>query len=205
MVNQSKYFSTTDNQTKYGDKKPYNNIPPAAAEELAPILVTKEVQKDPALIDDNIETWRIHGHRIPVAFAPIKAGILDGWMPFFWTQVRTYIATGGTSEFLNENGHEDDLSYDKFLEDAASDDENSKGFDPGQTASPEDTVLLGIIIDELINDVRAINPKYGRILELLGKNRTKWQILEELHLGKTQGYADIKATQKLAHDLYNRD
>lgn len=126
-------------------------------------------------------------------------------MNFFWTQVRTYIATGGTSELLDENGHSDDLSYDKFVEDAESGDENSKGFDPGQTASLEDTALLGIIIDDLIKEVYEIDPKYGRILELLGKNRSKGQILEELHLGKTQGYADIKAAQKIAYDLYHKD
>ena len=51
----------------------------------------------------------------------------------------------------------------------------------------------------------AINPKYGRILELLGQNRSKGQILEELNLGKSQGYADIKAAQKMARDLYYKD
>ena len=33
---QSKKFSTNESQSKYGNKKPYNNIPPAANEELAP-------------------------------------------------------------------------------------------------------------------------------------------------------------------------
>lgn len=190
--------------TKYGNKKPYNNIAPATNEELAPILMTKEMFKDKSIIRDNIETWNIHGHKIPVAFAPIEAETLDSWMKFFNAQVRTYIGTGGTSDFPKENGHEDDLSYDKFLDDAEGD-EDSDGFDPGQTASLEDSVLLGIIIKDLISDVKKANPKYGRILELLGQNRTKGQILKELKLGKSQGYADINAAQAMARSLYYAD
>ena len=201
---QSKNFSSNENQSKYGNKKPYNNIPPAANEELAPMLMTKEMFKDKSIIRDNIETWNINGHKIPVAFAPIQAGTLDNWMRFFNAQVRTYIATGGTEDFLKENGHEDDLSYNKFQDDAEGDEDQS-GFEPGETPSLEDTVLLGIIIKELIAEVKGINPKYGRILELLGQNRSKGQILEELNLGKSQGYADIKAAQKMARDLYYTD
>ncbi len=166
--------SNIDNQSKYANKVPYNNVPPTATEELAPILMTKEMFKDKSIIRDNIETWNINGHRIPVAFAPIKAGTLDSWMKFFNAQVRAYIATGGTEDFIKENGHENDLSYNKFQDDAE-DDEDHAGFEPGETPSPEDTILLGIIIKELITEVKEANPKYGRILELLGKNRTKGQ------------------------------
>ncbi len=201
MVNQSKSNTINENQSKYANKKPYNNIPPATDEELAPILMTKEMFKVKSIIRDNIETWNIHGHRIPVAFAPIKAGTLDGWMKFFNAQVRTYIATGDTEDFLKENGHEDDLSYNKFQDDAE-DDEDHDGFEPGETPSLEDTVLLGIVISDLIAEVKKANPKYGRILELLGQDRTKGQILKELNLGKSQGYDDIKAAQKMARDLF---
>jgi len=96
------------------------------------------------------------------------------------------------------------LSYNKFQDDAEGDEDQS-GFEPGETPSLEDTVLLGIIIKELIAEVKGINPKYGRILELLGQDRSKGQILEELNLGKSQGYADIKAAQKMARDLYYKD
>ncbi|MCI7107143.1 MAG: hypothetical protein MR945_04600 [Agathobacter sp.] len=203
MVDQSKSYTTNDSQSKYGDKKPYNNITPSADEELAPILVTKELAKDKSIIKDNMETWHIHGHNIPVAFAPIKIGTLDSWMKFFWKQVRIYIATGGTNDFLNENGHENDLSYDKFLDDSESDEDKS-GFDPGQTPSAEDNVLLGMIIETLITDVSTINPKYGIILEMLCQNYQKGDILRKLELGKSQGYVDIKTAQKLAYDLYHK-
>lgn len=204
MQNQSKSFTSNDNQSKYGNKKPYNNIPPTAEEELAPILMTSEMFKDKSIIRDHIETWNIRGHKIPVAFAPIEACTLDSWMKFFNAQVRTYIGTSGTSDFPKENGHEDDLSYDKFGDDAEGD-EDSDGFEPGQTASLEDSVLLGITIKDLIADVKRTNPKYGRILELLGQNRTKGQILKELNLGKSQGYADINTAQAMARSLYYAD
>lgn len=201
MENQSKKHTANGNQSKYGNKSSFNNIPPRNNEELVPILVTKAIRKDPALDQNNIETWHIHGHKIPVAFAPVSKSCFDGCMKFFWSQVRTYIATAGTEEFLKENGHSDDLSYTKFTDDADSDND-STGFDPGQTKGLEDTVLLRIIIKDLIKQIHTINPKYGRILDLICEDYTKGQILEELHLGKSQGYADIKAAQELAKKLY---
>ena len=204
MVNQSKSNTSNENQSKYANKKTYNNILPAADEELAPILMTKEMFKDKSILRNNIETWNIHGHKIPVAFAPIKVGTLDSWMKFFNSQIRNYIATGGTEDFLKENGHDDDLSYNKFQDDAE-DDEYQNGFEPGESPSLEETVLLSIVIKDLIADVKKANPKYGKILELLGQDRTKGQILEELHLGKSQGYDDIRAAQKMARDLYYKD
>lgn len=96
------------------------------------------------------------------------------------------------------------MSYDKFTDDAESD-EDSSGFEPAQTESLEDTVLLGIIIKDLIKEVSEINPKYRKIITLLSKNRKKGDILKELRLGKSQGYEDIKAAQKLAYQLYHKD
>lgn len=204
MVNQSKFNNANDNQSKYGNKVPYNNVQPSINEELAPILVTAEIRKDPSLIKDNIETWKIHGHRIPVAFAPIKLGTLDGWMTFFWSQVRTYIATGGTDEFLPEIGHNDDLSYDKFTEDADAE-EDSSGFEPAQVDSFEDNVLLYMTLEDLLTQVQQKDSKRGAILQLLYNGYSKGEILNILKLGKSQGYANIKAVQELAKDLFNRE
>ena len=55
---------------------------------------------------------------------------------------------------------------------------------------------------DLLKKIHEINPKYGRILDLICKDYTKGQILDELGLGKSQGYADIKAAQALAKKLY---
>ena len=95
---------------------------------------------------------------------------------------------------------DDVLSLDQFLEEASS--EDGKGFEPASPENLEETVLLRMIINDLINQVHIINPKYGRILDLICEDYTKGQILEELHLGKSQGYADIKAAQDLAKKLY---
>ena len=92
------------------------------------------------------------------------------------------------------------LSLDQFLEEASS--EEGKGFEPASPENLEETVLLRMIINDLIKQVHIINPKYGRILDLICEDYTKGQILEELHLGKSQGYADIKAAQELAKKLY---
>lgn len=59
-----------------------------------------------------------------------------------------------------------------------------------------------MIINDLLKQVHIINPKYGHILDLICKDYTKGQILEELHLGKSQGYSDIRAAQELAKKLY---
>lgn len=163
--------------------------------------MTKEMFKGKSILNDNLETWNIHGHKIPVSFAPIEVSTIDAWMPQFWSQVRIYIATGSTEDSLSKIGHNDDLSYDKFLDDAEGD-EDENGCNPAQTSTIEDTVLLGLAIKNLLNEVRAMNPKYGRILDLICEDYIKGKILDELVLCKSQGYADIKTAQALARKLY---
>ena len=109
----------------------------------------------------------------------------------FYRDVREYFASFQT---------DDTLSLDQFLEEAES--EDGKGFEPASPENIEETVMLRMIIDDLLKQIYIINPKYGRILDLICEDYTKGQILEELHLGKSQGYADIKAAQELAKKLY---
>lgn len=80
--------------------------------------------------------------------------------------------------------------------------EDSKGFEPASSENLEETVMLRMIIQDLLKKIHEINPKYGRILDLICEDYTKGQILDELGLGKSQGYADIKAAQALAKKLY---
>lgn len=49
-----------------------------------------------------------------------------------------------------------------------------------------------------------MNPKYGRVLELLAADYEKSEIVSELKLGKSQGYDIIKKAQVFAKELYNR-
>lgn len=87
--------------------------------------------------------------------------------------------------------------------------EDGNGYDPAQTESLENSTLLGLIIDDLIRQVREMNPRYGRILNLLKQEYTKGEILDallsEYGIKKTQAYSEIKEAQKLAKDLYNAD
>ena len=120
-------------------------------------------------------------------------------MKLFWRDVRTQIASMKKDPNI--------LSYDKMLEDMMSEDGNC--YDPTPTESFEDTAMLGLIIDWLIKEVNKINTRYGHILQLIKEGYTKSEILEFLlkkeGIKKTQAYAEIRAAQKLAKELYDKD
>ena len=190
---------------KYNDKKSYNNLPVPEGQYLAPFLVHNwDEVKAMNYHRDNLETWHFSGIAVLVAFTPVTAEQFPGTMKLFWSDVRTYIADLKKDPNI--------LSYDKMLEDMMTEDGN--GYDPAQTESLENTTLLGLIIDDLIHQVREMNlremnPRYGRILDLLKQEYTKGEILDallsEYGIKKTQAYSEIKAAQKLAKDLYNAD
>ena len=172
-----------DNElTNYSDKRSYNNLPVPEGQYLAPFLVHNwDEVKAMNYHRENLETWHFSGIAV------------------FWSDVRTYIADLKKDPNI--------LSYDKMLEDMMSEDGN--GYDPAQTESLESTTLLGLIIDDLIHQVREMNPRYGRILDLLKQECTKGEILDallsEYGIKKTQAYSEIKAAQKLAKDLFNAE
>lgn len=190
-----------DNElTKYSDKRSYNSLPVPEGQYLAPFLVHNwDEVKAMNYHRESLETWHFSGIAVLVAFTPVTAEQFPGTMKLFWSDVRTYIADLKKDPNI--------LSYDKMLEDMMSEDGN--GYDPAQTESLENTTLLGIIIDDLIRQVREMNPRYGRILDLLKQEYTKGEILDvilkEYGIKKTQGYSEIKAAQKLAKDLYYAD
>ena len=190
-----------DNEiTKYSDKRSYNNLPVPEGQYLAPFLVHNwDEVKAMNYHRESLETWHFSGIDVLVAFTPVTAEQFPGTMKLFWSDVRTYIADLKKDPNI--------LSYDKMLEDMMSEDGN--GYDPAQTESLENTALLCLIIDDLIRQVREMNPRYGRILDLLKQEYTKGEILDvilkEYGIKKTQGYSEIKAAQKLAKDLYYAD
>lgn len=190
-----------DNEiTKYSDKRSYNNLPVPEGQYLAPFLVHNwDEVKAMNYHRESLETWHFSGIAVLVAFTPVTAEQFPGTMKLFWSDVRTYIADLKKDPNI--------LSYNKMLEDMMSEDGN--GYDPAQTESLENTTLLGLIIDDLIRQVREMNPRYGRILNLLKQEYTKGEILDvilkEYGIKKTQGYSEIKAAQKLAKDLYYAD
>ncbi len=182
--------STNDNHN-YGNRRSYNNLPLHQGECLVPIRVDWEMVKHFNMCRDNLETWHIGPNKVLIAFAPVATENKAAAIKSFYRDVREYFASFQT---------DDTLSLDQFLEEAES--EDGKGFEPASPENLEDTVMLRMIIDDLLKQIHIINPKYGRILDLICEDYTKGQILEELHLGKSQGYADIKAAQELAKKLY---
>ena len=182
--------STNDNHN-YDNRRSYNDLPLHPGECLVPIRVDLEMVKHFNMCRGNLETWHIGPNKVLVAFAPVAIESKEASIKAFYRDVREYFTSFHT---------DDTLSLDQFLEEAAS--EDGKGFEPASSENLEETVLLRMIINDLIKQVHIINPKYGRILDLICEDYTKGQILEELHLGKSQGYSDIRAAQELAKKLY---
>ena len=182
--------STNDNHN-YDNRRSYNDLPLHPGECLVPIRVDLEMVKHFNMCRGNLETWHIGPNKVLVAFAPVAIESKEASIKAFYRDVREYFASFHTDYAL---------SLDQFLEEASS--EEGKGFEPASSENLEETVLLRMIINDLIKQVHIINPKYGRILDLICEDYSKGQILEELHLGKSQGYSDIRAAQELAKKLY---
>ena len=182
--------SINDNHN-YDNRCSYNNLPLNPGECLVPIRVDWEMVKHFNMCQDNLETWRIGPNKVLVAFAPVKIEDKPAALKQFNADVREHFASFKT---------DDVLSLDQFIDEAAS--EDGKGFEPASPENLEETVMLRMIIQDLLKKIHEINPKYGRILDLISEDYTKGQILDELGLGKSQGYADIKAAQALAKKLY---
>ena len=182
--------STNDNHN-YDNRRSYNTLPLHEGECLVPIRVDWEMVKHFNMCQDNLETWHIGPNKVLVAFAPVAIEGKAAAIKNFYRDVREYFASFHT---------DDTLSLDQFLEEAASDD--GKGFEPASPENLEETVILRMVIQDLLKKIHELNPKYGRILDLICEDYTKGQIIEELHLGKSQGYETIKAAQELAKKLY---
>ena len=179
----NKENTNTHDNHNYDNCRSYNNLPLQPGECLVPIRVDWEMVKHFNMCQDNLETWHIGPNKVLVAFAPVKIEDKPVALKQFNADVREHFA-----------------SLDQFMDEATS--EDGKGFEPASPENLEETVMLRMIIQDLLKKIHESNPKYGRILDLICKDYTKGQILDELSLGKSQGYADIKAAQALAKKLY---
>lgn len=187
----SKENTNFNGNHNYNNRRSYNNLPLHQGECLVPIHVDWEMVKHFNMCKNNLETWHIGPNKVLVAFAPVAIEAKQDAIKSFYHDVRECFASF----------HADDtLSLDQFMENAES--EDNIDFEPASPENLEETVLLRITINDLLKQIHIINPKYGRILDLICKDYTKGQILEELHLDKSHGYADIKAAQELARKLY---
>ena len=197
MANKDKFYRD------FSNRKPFNNIPCKADEELVPVVLNDDVRitlKQAGLDWDNIESWRFpHASKlVPVAFVPNKKGNMDTWMKWFNSEVECYLKHNPDSEA-------DVLSLDEFLENI--NDEKGKGFDPTGNTKNEDTALLTMTFNMLIADLTEQDAKMGKIINLLAEGYQKKEILGKVALGKgkTQGYAFIEKTQKIAKDIYDKN
>ena len=184
----------------FSNRESFNGVPCRSDEELVPAVLTKEMKvtlKPLGLNYDNVETWTFrHGKKVPVVFIPNKIGFMDVYMSFFNSEVKRYL------KHLDEVTQEE-LSLDEFLDNI--DDEDGKGFDPTGTTENEDKAMLLMAIEMLINELSSQDENMGKIIKLLADGFQKKEILDQVDLGKgkTQGYAFIEKTQKIALKLYN--
>lgn len=189
-----------NNYRDFSNRASFNNIPTKADEELAPVVLTKEIKetlKPLGFDSENVETWTFpHGKKVPVVFVPNEKGFMDVYMKFFNSEVERYLKH-------KEEVKSEDLSLDKLLEDI--DDEDGNGFDPTGTTVIEDEAFLMQVFDMLVADLSAQDENMGKIIRLLSEGFQKKEILDRLDIGKgkTQGYAFIEKTQKIARDIYN--
>lgn len=185
----------------FSNRASFNGQNISADEELVPVVLSKEMAqtlKPAGLNYDNVETWTFrHGKKVPVVFIPNKKGKMESYMKVFNDDVERYLKH--KDDILS-----DDLSLDEFLEDI--DDEDDNGFDPTGTTQNEDTAMLLMTINMLIEELSSQDENMGKILRLLIAGYQKNEILGKVELGKgkSQGYAFIEKTQKLAKDLYEK-
>ena len=188
------------NYRDFSNRKSFNNAPVGVDEELVPAVLTKDMKvtlKPMGLDYKNVETWTFpNGKKVPVVFIANKKGFMDVYMKFFNSEVERYIKH--SDEVVS-----DDLSLDKFLEDI--DDEDGEGFDPTGTTEYEDEAFLMQVFEMLVSDLEQQDENMGKIIRLLSEGFQKKEILDKLDIGKgkTQGYAFIEKTQKIALDIYN--
>ena len=112
----------------------------------------------------------------------------------FWNEVR---------EYIKEQVHSDNniLSYEALTE-WSDDDDNPKRYEPASPETTENTVLLRIAIDQLIEEIRAIDPIYGIVLDLIKAGYERKEIVKKLDLSKSQAYKKIAEAHVLAKELY---
>ena len=179
----------------YDNRKSYNNQPLKEGETMIPIFISDwDMVRTFSINKENMETWRVGGQKIAVAFTPARIDQKDTLMKLFWNEVR---------EYIKEQVHSDNntLSYEALTE-WSDDNDDPKRYEPASPETPENTVLLRIAIDQLIEEIRAIDPIYGIVLDLIKAGYERKEIVAELDLSKSQAYKKISEAHALAKELY---
>ena len=185
----------------FSNRTSFNGQAVRSDEELVTAVLSKDMAqtlKPAGLKYDNVETWTFrHGKKVPVVFIPNKKGNLESYMKIFNDDVERYLKH-------KDSILSDDLSLDEFIENI--DDADGSGYDPTGSTENEDKAMLLMTINMLIDDLAAQDENMGKIMQLLIEGYQKNEILSKVDLGKgkTQGYAFIEKTQKLAKELFDK-
>lgn len=179
---------------------------------------------------ENLETWHLGGRKILVGFVPVPKIQAETMIRAFWDDVNEYIESTRKKRCIiaNKNGelircpkcndcnmcdNKDNpenitshfVSLDKFIDDKT--DEDSEGWDPTGNTFHEDLSAALSMLNDLIRDVTKCDAKCGKIIKLLAEGFSKKEIIGmlEMNKGKTQAYAFIEKTQKLAKEIYDKN
>ncbi len=181
----------------YDNRKSYNNKPLKDGETMIPVFIPeRSMIKNYNMDRKNLETWRIDGVNITVAFTPARIEQKETLMSVFWAEVREYVR-----EQVQYFEH---YSYEALTEWDSDDNDNSHHWDPASETDTEGSVLLRLAIDQLIEEVRAVDPVYGIVLDLIREGYERKEIVEMLDYEKSQSYRKIQEAQNKAKEIYNR-
>ena len=182
----------------YNNRKSYNNDPLKEDEVLVPVLISdRETASTFNLDRENMETWRIHGHRITVAFIPAPIEQKASLTKIFWDEVRDYI-----TDLI---GDDNLLSYELMTEGAYDNEDNPHKYEPAPAPSPEYIHMLRDSIRHIITELRNEDPVYGIILDLICQEYERKEIVKELDLGKSQAYKKISEVHQKAKDIFYKE
>lgn len=191
----------------FGTRKPFDGVSPKPGETLVPVFVSSSMLHS-GIDTEALETWHIGKCGILVGFVAAPEDRKEAMMKMFNEDVRNYIACGCPWDFCpgdkpSERGHDDDLSFDRMIDDVMSEDGTS--FEPAANDDPAATAVLSDMLDQLMEEVSEKNPLFGDILAMLTEGSEKAAIVTSLPLGKSQAYKSVKDVQSLARAFFGDD
>lgn len=188
------------NFKSYTEQIPFNNIPCAEGETLAPVVAAgemREMLKLRGLDPKNVRSWKFpHAKKVvPVAFIQVRIEEMDNAVKHFNKQVNTYLNG-------DRNPFDGMVSIEEMLEKQEEDDK--KGFDPTAICTSEEDLYTLFLLDDLVEHLNSIDPLNGKAFMLIYNGRDKGVAAEVFGLGKTQSYAKLKEVLRLAAEYYKK-
>ena len=84
----------------YDNRKSYNNQPLKPGQAMIPVYVDWDMVRYYQMNPENLETWRIRGHKVLVAFTAVPKADKDNAMKVFWKDVRDHISMDAVDSAL---------------------------------------------------------------------------------------------------------